>query len=134
MDLFQRIFVNLYFHSKTGHKRSQFGRGQIITVGDWWNPSVNQGDHSTRVLWAGSDPRADGCAQGYQTYSITLLFRFINQKKMIPKVSEGKFLNMKCREQIFVSVYTKLLIQLHIYLVDFINTYTIMKCLISPCS
>ncbi|XP_026202207.1 glutathione hydrolase-like YwrD proenzyme isoform X2 [Anabas testudineus] len=49
----------------TGHKRSQFGRGQIITVGDWWNPSVNQGDHSTRVLWAGSDPRADGCAQGY---------------------------------------------------------------------
>ncbi|XP_029906331.1 uncharacterized protein LOC115358473 [Myripristis murdjan] len=49
----------------TGHKRSQFGRGQIITVGDWWNPSVNQADGPTRVLWAGSDPRADGCAQGY---------------------------------------------------------------------
>ncbi|TDH08830.1 hypothetical protein EPR50_G00102070 [Perca flavescens] len=49
----------------TGHKRSQFGRGQIITVGDWWNPSVNQADGPYRVLWAGSDPRADGCAQGY---------------------------------------------------------------------
>ncbi|XP_040897189.1 glutathione hydrolase-like YwrD proenzyme [Toxotes jaculatrix] len=49
----------------TGHKRSQFGRGQIITVGDWWNPSANQAVHSTRVLWAGSDPRADGCALGY---------------------------------------------------------------------
>ncbi|TMS20477.1 hypothetical protein E3U43_006970 [Larimichthys crocea] len=49
----------------TGHKRSQFGRGQIITVGDWWNPSVNQADYPSRVLWAGSDPRGDGCAQGY---------------------------------------------------------------------
>ncbi|KAM9385269.1 glutathione hydrolase-like YwrD proenzyme [Pholidichthys leucotaenia] len=49
----------------TGHKRSQFGRGQIITVGDWWNPSVTHTDRSSRVLWAGSDPRADGCAQGY---------------------------------------------------------------------
>ncbi|KAM8875673.1 glutathione hydrolase-like YwrD proenzyme isoform 2-T2 [Spinachia spinachia] len=49
----------------TGHMRSQFGRGQIITVGDWWSPSVNQADHPSRVLWAGSDPRADGCAQGY---------------------------------------------------------------------
>lgn len=52
-------------HPITGHMRSQFGRGQIITVGDWWNPSVNQKDHPMRVLWAGSDPRADGCAQGY---------------------------------------------------------------------
>ncbi|XP_038571137.1 glutathione hydrolase-like YwrD proenzyme [Micropterus salmoides] len=49
----------------TGHKRSQFGRGQIITVGDWWNPSVKHADHPSRVLWAGSDPRSDGCAQGY---------------------------------------------------------------------
>ncbi|XP_041861147.1 glutathione hydrolase-like YwrD proenzyme [Melanotaenia boesemani] len=49
----------------TGHQRSQFGRGQIITVGDWWNPSVTQADCPSRVLWAGSDPRADGCAQGY---------------------------------------------------------------------
>lgn len=52
-------------HPVTGHKRCQFGRGQIITVGDWWDPSVNQTDHPIRVLWAGSDPRADGCAQGY---------------------------------------------------------------------
>ncbi|KAG7280763.1 hypothetical protein CRUP_037693 [Coryphaenoides rupestris] len=49
----------------TGFKRSRFGRGQIITVDDWWNPSVRQAAHQTRVLWAGSDPRADGCAQGY---------------------------------------------------------------------
>lgn len=49
----------------TGHKRSQFGRGQIITVGDWWDPSANQTDRPVRVLWAGSDPRADGCAQGF---------------------------------------------------------------------
>ncbi|XP_070817231.1 glutathione hydrolase-like YwrD proenzyme isoform X2 [Chaetodon trifascialis] len=49
----------------TGHNRSQFGRGQIITMGDWWNSSVSQADHPSRVLWAGSDPRGDGCAQGY---------------------------------------------------------------------
>ncbi|XP_013877280.1 putative gamma-glutamyltransferase YwrD isoform X2 [Austrofundulus limnaeus] len=49
----------------TGHGRSEFGRGQIITVGDWWNISVTQDSSPSRVLWAGSDPRADGCAQGY---------------------------------------------------------------------
>lgn len=49
----------------TGHQRSQFGRGQIITVGDWWNPSATQACCPPRVLWAGSDPRADGCALGY---------------------------------------------------------------------
>uniref|UniRef100_A0A3Q3AMT2 Glutathione hydrolase-like YwrD proenzyme n=1 Tax=Kryptolebias marmoratus TaxID=37003 RepID=A0A3Q3AMT2_KRYMA len=49
----------------TGHGRSQFGRGQIITVGDWWDLSVTQSSSPSRVLWAGSDPRADGCAQGY---------------------------------------------------------------------
>uniref|UniRef100_UPI0037E716C6 glutathione hydrolase-like YwrD proenzyme n=1 Tax=Semicossyphus pulcher TaxID=241346 RepID=UPI0037E716C6 len=49
----------------TGHKRSQFGRGQIVTVGDWWKSSVSQADPPSRVLWAGSDPRGDGCAQGY---------------------------------------------------------------------
>ncbi|XP_033004073.1 glutathione hydrolase-like YwrD proenzyme [Lacerta agilis] len=48
----------------TGHSRSMFGRGQIITKGDWWRhwrilPS------SSNVFWAGSDPRADGCALGY---------------------------------------------------------------------
>lgn len=59
------VFHLFFIHAHTGHKRSRFGRGQIITVGDWWNPSVNQGDRPARVLWAGSDPRADGCAQGY---------------------------------------------------------------------
>ncbi|XP_077573358.1 glutathione hydrolase-like YwrD proenzyme isoform X2 [Stigmatopora nigra] len=49
----------------TGHKRSQFGRGQIITVGDWWNSSVNHNDYPSKVLWAGSDPRSDGCAMGF---------------------------------------------------------------------
>ncbi|KAM4739730.1 glutathione hydrolase-like YwrD proenzyme isoform 3-T3 [Anableps anableps] len=49
----------------TGHERAQFGRGQIITVGDWWNHSITQTNSPSRVLWAGSDPRADGCAQGY---------------------------------------------------------------------
>ncbi|RVE73624.1 hypothetical protein OJAV_G00032950 [Oryzias javanicus] len=49
----------------TGHQRSQFGRGQIITVGDWWNASASQASRPPRVLWAGSDPRADGCALGY---------------------------------------------------------------------
>ncbi len=35
----------------TGHARSLFGRGQIIYR-----------DPRTNVFWAGSDPRADGCA------------------------------------------------------------------------
>lgn len=52
-------------HPVTGHSRSQFGRGQIITVGNWWDPSANQTDPPIRVLWAGSDSRADGCAQGF---------------------------------------------------------------------
>jgi len=38
----------------SGHKRSLFGRGQIILR----NPD-------TRVLIGGSDPRADGCAMIY---------------------------------------------------------------------
>ena len=38
--------------SVDGYNRSLFGRGQII---------VRQPDG---VLWGGSDPRADGCAQG----------------------------------------------------------------------
>uniref|UniRef100_A0A674F7U4 Glutathione hydrolase-like YwrD proenzyme n=1 Tax=Salmo trutta TaxID=8032 RepID=A0A674F7U4_SALTR len=49
----------------TGHDRSQFGRGQVISVGDWWNLSTQDAEPNVRVLWAGSDPRADGCAQGY---------------------------------------------------------------------
>jgi gamma-glutamyltranspeptidase/glutathione hydrolase len=34
-----------------GYERAVFGRGQII-----------QRDHQTGMLYAGSDPRADGCA------------------------------------------------------------------------
>lgn len=51
-------------HPVTDHLRSQFGRGQIISVGDWWRAD-HEKDPPIRVLWAGSDPRADGCAQGY---------------------------------------------------------------------
>jgi len=38
----------------SGFARSAFGRGQII-----------RRDPDTGVLWAGSDPRSDGCAFGY---------------------------------------------------------------------
>ncbi|XP_066477620.1 glutathione hydrolase-like YwrD proenzyme [Tiliqua scincoides] len=48
----------------TGHKRSMFGRGQIITKGDWWR-HWGKLRSSNNVFWAGSDPRADGCALGY---------------------------------------------------------------------
>ncbi|KAI4898276.1 hypothetical protein NFI96_024410, partial [Prochilodus magdalenae] len=48
-----------------GHDRAQFGRGQVISVGMWWHPSSGKPEGSERVLWAGSDPRADGCALGY---------------------------------------------------------------------
>ncbi|KAG7488126.1 hypothetical protein MATL_G00031040 [Megalops atlanticus] len=49
----------------SGHDRAQFGRGQVIAVGAWWDPALTQCDPAARVLWAGSDPRADGCALGY---------------------------------------------------------------------
>ncbi|KAL7867411.1 hypothetical protein AOLI_G00152250 [Acnodon oligacanthus] len=48
-----------------GQERAQFGRGQVISVGAWWNPTNEKPEGSERVLWAGSDPRADGCALGY---------------------------------------------------------------------
>jgi gamma-glutamyltranspeptidase/glutathione hydrolase len=38
----------------TGYNRATFGRGQII-----------RRDPDSGVLWAGSDPRADGCAMGF---------------------------------------------------------------------
>ncbi len=38
----------------SGLRRSSFGRGQVILR-----------DAQTGVLWAGSDPRGDGCAMGY---------------------------------------------------------------------
>ena len=38
----------------TGYNRATFGRGQII-----------RRDPQTGVLWAGSDPRSDGCAMGF---------------------------------------------------------------------
>ncbi|XP_078611446.1 glutathione hydrolase-like YwrD proenzyme isoform X1 [Branchiostoma floridae x Branchiostoma japonicum] len=50
----------------TGHGRSLFGRGQIITKGAFW---LAEGDvrvaNDKRVLWSGSDPRADGLAIGF---------------------------------------------------------------------
>ncbi|KAM4043170.1 glutathione hydrolase-like YwrD proenzyme isoform 1-T2 [Anomaloglossus baeobatrachus] len=48
----------------TGHDRKIFGHGQIITKGDWWKSCDTFSDGS-KVWWAGSDPRADGCAMGY---------------------------------------------------------------------
>ncbi|XP_023700093.2 LOW QUALITY PROTEIN: glutathione hydrolase-like YwrD proenzyme [Paramormyrops kingsleyae] len=48
-----------------GHERVQFGRGQAIAVGTWWEPASGPLNTASRVLWAGSDPRADGCAVGY---------------------------------------------------------------------
>ncbi|XP_072516175.1 glutathione hydrolase-like YwrD proenzyme [Salminus brasiliensis] len=48
-----------------GHKRALFGRGQVISVGTWWDPNREKTKVEQRVLWAGSDPRADGCAVGY---------------------------------------------------------------------
>ncbi|XP_041038968.1 glutathione hydrolase-like YwrD proenzyme isoform X1 [Carcharodon carcharias] len=49
-----------------GHDRSLFGRGQIITKGPWWESQrALVAEDSQKVLWAGSDPRADGCAIGF---------------------------------------------------------------------
>ncbi|XP_053565955.1 glutathione hydrolase-like YwrD proenzyme [Bombina bombina] len=47
-----------------GHDRRMFGRGQIITKGDWWKSWQIPLDNG-KVWWAGSDPRGDGCALGY---------------------------------------------------------------------
>lgn len=48
-----------------GFDRSVFGRGQIIATRPFWvNGGGNFGDGGTRY-WAGSDRRADGCAEGY---------------------------------------------------------------------
>ncbi|XP_061095609.1 glutathione hydrolase-like YwrD proenzyme isoform X1 [Conger conger] len=49
----------------SGHQRARFGRGQVIAVGCWWDPDASEAETDARVLWAGSDPRADGCALGY---------------------------------------------------------------------
>ncbi|MEE6500989.1 hypothetical protein FKM82_004020 [Ascaphus truei] len=47
-----------------GHDRKLFGRGQIITKGEWWR-SWQIPINNRKVWWAGSDPRGDGCAMGY---------------------------------------------------------------------
>ncbi|XP_069474466.1 glutathione hydrolase-like YwrD proenzyme [Ambystoma mexicanum] len=50
----------------TGQERKLFGRGQIITMGDWWSSrNTSLSDYNGIVRWAGSDPRGDGCAMGY---------------------------------------------------------------------
>ncbi|XP_078061542.1 glutathione hydrolase-like YwrD proenzyme isoform X2 [Mustelus asterias] len=50
----------------SGHDRSLFGRGQIITKGAWWDLQLAlTAEDGQEVLWAGSDPRADGCAIGF---------------------------------------------------------------------
>lgn len=48
-----------------GHERYRFGRGQVISIGNWWDLTNEKKEKEERVLWAGSDPRADGCAEGY---------------------------------------------------------------------
>ncbi|ELU08360.1 hypothetical protein CAPTEDRAFT_163281 [Capitella teleta] len=50
-----------------GHNRAIFGRGHVITRGSWWRNEerkdrIGEGED---VLWAGSDPRADGYPMGY---------------------------------------------------------------------
>ena len=49
-----------------GWDRRQFGRGQIITVGDWWaiKDSVNA-ETGAVLLYAGCDLRGDGEPVGY---------------------------------------------------------------------
>ena len=52
-----------------GHNRALFGRGQIIVSRPVSSKKGGAGDDGTedqeQVLWAGSDPRADGLAIGY---------------------------------------------------------------------
>ncbi len=48
-----------------GYARALFGRGHVITRGAWWARENTRVDTTTRVLWAGSDPRVDGIAVGY---------------------------------------------------------------------
>ncbi|XP_046350993.2 glutathione hydrolase-like YwrD proenzyme [Haliotis rufescens] len=47
-----------------GHDRSKFGRGQVITRGNWWQTGSGH-VQSSNVLWSGSDPRADGQVAAY---------------------------------------------------------------------
>ncbi|KAK6187450.1 hypothetical protein SNE40_005477 [Patella caerulea] len=44
-----------------GYERSMFGRGQVISKGNWWC----HGSSSTDTWWGGCDPRADSVAIGY---------------------------------------------------------------------
>lgn len=47
----------------SGHERSMFGRGQVISQGSWWRSGLD--DRDKQVYWAGSDPRADGLVASY---------------------------------------------------------------------
>ena len=49
----------------TGHRRAVFGRGHVISRGAWWAGDQQGIENDPSVLWAGSDPRADGRAVGY---------------------------------------------------------------------
>ena len=48
-----------------GHGKAIFGRGNVITRGAWWAGEGSGVHDDVKVLWAGSDPRADGTVCGY---------------------------------------------------------------------
>lgn len=50
----------------TGWDRRRFGRGQVITMGDWWSTKDTASAETGQVLlYAGCDIRGDGVPVGY---------------------------------------------------------------------